>query len=320
MSHGAGREADRSTEGDAADPIPGRRLAGELADLAARVPYLQATALGADEAAAGSGGGNWVSATAFHEPGGVLATLLGPERRGRLCHDRRVAASSFFQGAALRVLGTGVGLWLMIGRFPDVAAASTAYALEVDLPARLALVGETAPGGRTGSSRHLTSSQQEWFADRAFAAHLDPLADAVRREVRIGEHTLWGNAAAALAGVVLDVVRSSPAGAQDRRLAAARQLLEGLPHRPARYGDWADIADGADHGVFWTRRTCCLWYLEDPERRLCDTCNLLSERERRARLVAQLARRRPAAGPGPGPGGTVDAEAGGAAGNGASDE
>jgi hypothetical protein len=314
MSHGAGREADRSTVGAAADPIPRRRLAGELADLAARVPYLQATALGADEAAAGSGGGNWVPATAFHEPGGVLATLLGPERRGRFCHDRRVAASSFFQGAALRVLGTGVGLWLTIGRFPDVAAASTAYGLEVDLPARLALVGETAPDG-TGSSRHLTSSQEEWFADRAFAAHLDPLAEAVRREVRIGEHTLWGNAAAALAGVVLDVVRSSPAGAQDRRLAAARHLLEGLPHRPTRYGDWTEIADGADRGVFWTRRTCCLWYLEDPERRLCDTCNLLSEGERRDRLVVQLARRRPAADPG----GTVDAEAGGAAGNGASD-
>ena len=45
--------------------------------------------------------------------------------------------------------------------------------------------------------------------------------------------------------------------------------------------------------MFWARRTCCLWYLEDPERRLCDTCNLLPEEERRDRLVRQLARRQP---------------------------
>lgn len=283
-------------------------LSDALADLEARVAYLAAGALAAEDLAPGdrAGGGRWVPATAFLEPDGILGELLGPDRTGRFARDRRVAASSFFQGAALRVLGTGVGLWLLTGRFPDVSAARTAYALEVDLPARLALVAEPAPAGPpappttgplgvpTGGpavARHLTDPDPARFSARAFAGHLDPLAGAVRGTVRIGEQTLWGNAAAAVAGVVLDLVRTFPPADRLTRLAAARDLLDALPHGLGRLGEWTDVGDGVRRDLFWVRRTCCLWYLEDPERRLCDTCNLLAPDERRARLVGQLARR-----------------------------
>ena len=91
--------------------------------------------------------------------------------------------------------------------------------------------------------------------------------------------------------MILDLVRTFPPAERPARLAAARDLLDALPHRLARHGEWTDVADGDRRDLFWVRRTCCLWYLEDPERRLCDTCNLLPEHERRERLVRQLARR-----------------------------
>jgi hypothetical protein len=70
-----------------------------------------------------------------------------------------------------------------------------------------------------------------------------------------------------------------------------------MPHELSGTGDWTDVEVGTHTETFWTRRTCCLWYLEDPGRSLCDTCNLLSPDERRLRLLRQATRRAAQDGP-----------------------
>jgi hypothetical protein len=314
--------------------IPAGELAADLDRLAARVNYLQAHVLSPGATAvptrfpSGSPApatepvhaldaaepvqGTWLPATDLLAADGPLVRLLGPDRVRRFAIDRRVAASSFFQGAALRVLGTGIGLWLSTGRAPDVAAEATAYTLQVDLPAALGLVasehadGYAAPKPAEGLVVRV-AERFEWFVERAFAGHLEPLARAVRRQVRIGERLLWGNAAAAVAAVVLDLERTASPDDRPALREEARRLVSHLPQRLDSLGTWLDVPAPAVYGTvaaasgtvaagvrmrtFWVRRTCCLWYLEDPERRMCDTCNLLPSEERYARLARHAARR-----------------------------
>jgi hypothetical protein len=247
------------------------RMDRDLVELNAAVPHMRTVVAPVGPA--------WSASEQLLADGGRLAELLGPMRAGRFAADARVAASSFFQGYALRVLGTGVGTWLLFGRVPDLSIANTAITLEFDLPAQLGL-----------RRAHAVRDPLGHLVDEVVHVHLERAAGAVRRNVRVGRPLLMGNAGSAIAGVVRDVERAVPAHDRARVRRAAAELFDRLPEPIGGAGQWVEIGDGGRAQRFWSRRNCCLWFLEDPDRRLCDACSLRSVEDRHERFAA-LARR-----------------------------
>ena len=265
-------------------------LERDLGAVRARVSYLDGcVTVGADP---------WIPCASLVAPDGVLADLLDEDRTQRWVQDLPVAASVFFQGQATRVLGVGVGLWLIAGTVPDVALDATAITLQFELPARLGFTRVARAGllGAPAVDVELVDDAAvlEWFVDRAFTHHLDPLADAITARVPIGRRLLWGNAAAALANAGHSVEAASPpeqraqiAAATDRFVAAMPHDLAGLGHR---FTPTVGAGLGGGASSFWERDACCLWFREDPHGAVCDSCSLLTVDDRRARLTAAAAR------------------------------
>jgi ferric iron reductase protein FhuF len=219
-----------------------------------------------------------VPATALAAADGPLAALLAVDRTGQMVQDRRVLASSFFQGLAVRVLGVAAGVWLMTGRLPDVRAERTSIRLQFGLPAAISF---EAPTTRSTDEGDLFG----WFAEAAFPGHLEPVAARLKAILPLGARMLWGNAAAALvhAGLSVEQAGAASGGRSVDRLVAA------LPHRLSAMGA-VDLARVDDAGsAFWSRTNCCLWFLEDPAREVCNSCSLLPPDERRRRVAAAAA-------------------------------
>lgn len=92
-----------------------------------------------------------------------------------------------------------------------------------------------------------------------FEGHLDPVLEAIRREVRIGRRTLLGSLAS---GIAYATVNCSSAG-RDSAEVVAKNLLEAF--------DVAELVDVAtdEHGrLVYRRHTCCLAFTIDG----CGTC------------------------------------------------
>ena len=139
--------------------------------------------------------------------------MFAEDRAGQMVQDRRVLASSLFQGLAVRVLGTAAGLWLTTGRLPDVSAANTSVTMQFGLPAAISFREPTfaGPGGLDIGDE---AARFSWFAERAFVGHLEPVAARLKALLPLGSRMLWGNAAAALVNAGLSVEK---AGAATRR-------------------------------------------------------------------------------------------------------
>ncbi|MEV6399726.1 (2Fe-2S)-binding protein [Streptomyces sp. NPDC051907] len=175
----------------------------------------------------------------------VAARLRAPERR--------VAASIAHLGLAARLWSVGLGAAALHGRVPDLDAERLHWDPARTSPDDLRL----APGASTlpGTADAVRESVQY--------GHLVPLAQALRRDVRISPQLLWGNAGSALAGAV-------------------RQL-----HAWARQADRPDVAErasalaaelfahpdlsGTVEGPAMRRRSCCLYY-RCPGGGLCGDC------------------------------------------------
>jgi ferric iron reductase protein FhuF len=127
-------------------------------------------------------------------------------------------------------------------------------------------LGLTADGGWAGSGRRLI----EQLVAASFEEHLQPLADALRRRVRISAGLLTGNAASALVGgLALLAGRLGP----DWRSLAAHAVAQ-PPLRGS--GGWRGSPEhgSAEHGgagrgggrwggggePVFVRRSCCLYY------------------------------------------------------------
>jgi len=219
-----------------------------------------------------------VPATALAVAGGPVDILLAEDRTGQMVQDRRVLASSFFQGLAVRVLGTAAGVWLMTGRLPDASATNTSIRLQFGLPAAISFDAATTRGGDEGELF-------AWFAEAAFAHHLEPVAARLKSILPLGSRMLWGNAAAALVHAGL-AVEQAGAAAGGRSI---QQLVAALPHGLSGMGT-VDLAIPSDPASpFWSRTNCCLWFLEDPARQVCNSCSLLPPDERRRRVAAATA-------------------------------
>jgi ferric iron reductase protein FhuF len=169
-----------------------------------------------------------------------LDALLASARSALGGCEPRVAASLFFQGYAARLLSPPLACLAANGCIPGMTADRLRWRQPED---QMIELGLTADGGWAGSARRLI----EQLVAASFEEHLQPLADALRRRVRISAGLLAGNAASVLvSGLDLLAGRLGP----DWRSLAAHALAQ-PPLRGS--GSWGGEP-------IFVRRSCCLYY------------------------------------------------------------
>ena len=163
-----------------------------LTRLRTHVPHLVGTTVPSGPA--------WVPGSSFVDPepgdGDPLDDLFDVDRTGRFALDLPSYASAFYEGYAIRVVGTALGVWLLGEPFPDPDPDSTAIRLAVDLPAEVAFLGDE------------TDDDPRWFVDRALTRHLEPLSVRITERVPLGAQLLRSNLASAVATSGLAVATS----------------------------------------------------------------------------------------------------------------
>jgi ferric iron reductase protein FhuF len=154
----------------------------------------------------------------------------------------------FFQGYASRLLSPPLACLAANGCIPGMSADRLRWRHPDD---QMIELGLTADGGWVGSDRRLI----EQLVAAAFEEHLQPLADALRRRVRIAAGLLTGNAASALvSGLALLAGRLGPGWRSLAAHALAQPALRGG-------GSWdGSPGRGGGQEPVFVRRSCCLYY------------------------------------------------------------
>lgn len=178
-----------------------------------------------------------------------LATLISDMRARLGAAEDRVAASTLHLGLVARLWSPVLACALQ-GVVPDLA----------DLRYRIGDGGFwlPEPRGRT------TSDPAPLIYEQVVAGHLAPLGEAIRREVKIADGLLWGNAASALIGALIVITGPHPGLAGRARDLAERLLSTGA---------LAGTASFTGPGLAIRRNSCCLYYLA-PGAGLCGDCSL----------------------------------------------
>jgi hypothetical protein len=161
-----------------------------------------------------------------------------------------IGASILFQGWAARLTSIYAGSTVLAGPVPDLSAARLYYRAPLAGPVDLLAAPLVAADPGTG-----------W---QLLTGHLDLLAAAIRRQVRIGRHLLRGNLASALAGSLMVLGRTGH-GPLDK-------LISHTWAQPAelrRYGQWRATPEGPRYA-----RTTCCGYTRLAGGRRCGDCAL----------------------------------------------
>jgi hypothetical protein len=225
-------------------PIP-------LHDLAAIGPFFTLEGPGAVD-------GDWQPARALLDDADELGRII-EEVAGRLgSAPRWIAASVFYQGWSARLTAIYAGSAALCGAVPDLCANVMRYR-----------PGWSGPVPLCVDPLRSVTTQAGWRL--MLDDHLEPLAAAIRRQVRIGTHLLRGNVASAFAGALAVL-------AQTRQ-----ERLEFLIGR-----SWAQPADIAGYGRWllacdeprYARTTCCGYEVLAQGGR-CADCSLNWLRKRR---------------------------------------
>jgi hypothetical protein len=164
---------------------------------------------------------------------------------------RWIAASIFYQGWAARLTSIYAGSASLCGAVPDLDGDLVSYRMPPSGPVEMSVapLRALAPGDGWRSLRE---------------EHLDPLAAAIRRQVRIGGYLLAGNVGSALAGALGTI-------ATQRRHSVGSLLSFNWTHPAdvATSGRWLRTPDGPRYA-----RTTCCGYEQLDRRGRCGDCSL----------------------------------------------
>jgi ferric iron reductase protein FhuF len=218
----------------------------------------------------------WRPFTALHREGPRLRALIDAYARRLGTNEDRVAASILFQGLAARLWSPVVAAAAAHGLVPDLAGLHYRWAPGAPMALWLAEPGRVPAAAAVDD--HAAA------VHRTVMSHLRPLRAAMHAYVRVADGLMWGNAAAAVAGV-----RAGAAGVRpdlDGRLA---DLLERVLAREPLAGTGGFVRPFGDRAErFYVRGTCCLYYRVPPGGDYCGDCVLLDPAERLRRWRSAL--------------------------------
>ncbi|MFF8833479.1 (2Fe-2S)-binding protein [Streptomyces sp. NPDC015131] len=185
--------------------------------------------------------------TELYEDPGALGGYVADTARRMGTADRRVAASTLHLGLAARLWSVALGATVLTGRVPGPGPGRLWWRAPRSGPVDLWLPDPAGPATATATEAEAAVA----LHTAVVAAHLEPLARAVRRDCGVSPHTLLGNTASALIGAVR-VLRAHAPGAPLRPLPLAAALLGRAPLADAGTFTAAPFA--------FRRRSCCLYY------------------------------------------------------------
>jgi ferric iron reductase protein FhuF len=132
------------------------------------------------------------------------------------------------------------------------------------------------------------------IVDHLFDDHLATTIAAVRATARIGTPNLWGNVAAAAAGVFGALSAHAHDGIEPLEWAhhCAASGTTALGHRPELRsgGRFVVLSHDGRHRAFFERSTCCRWY-RIPDGSLCTWCSRHGSEERGELFLRSLSDR-----------------------------
>ncbi|MFF5209549.1 IucA/IucC family C-terminal-domain containing protein [Streptosporangium sp. NPDC000396] len=108
--------------------------------------------------------------------------------------------------------------------------------------------------------------------------HLFPLADALRTHSRAGKRQLNGGIAQGCAAA-FGAASRIPGADVDALQRAYEEFLAACPQELGRLGEMVRLAEDGREGLFYLRRTCCLFYTADHGEK-CASCCLDSVEDR----------------------------------------
>jgi ferric iron reductase protein FhuF len=220
-----------------------------LDEVAALVPFLRARQ---DDPQAGDLVARELIADPDH-----LAAVVAATGEGRGSDDPQVLASLWWQAYAYRTAGTALAAWVAAEAGPDIAAVAGSGVG----------VGRSRPASLVVGAGAAELVDLPVIVERAFADHLEPLAESLRARHQIGTRLLWGNAAAAIASCLGAVLGA--AGAPAELAHRADRVGAALPHGMSKLGTWV-----APYRAY-RRTTCCLWWKTTAaDGALCEDCSL----------------------------------------------
>ncbi|WP_433369023.1 (2Fe-2S)-binding protein [Streptosporangium sp. CA-115845] len=183
--------------------------------------------------------------------------------------EHRVAASILFQGLAARLWSPSIGAVVAHDLLIDLAPEHLYWRPAPDpLPLRATRLSGW-------DVRDPARIAEPVYRD-IMAGMLEPLAEAVRRIVKIAPGLLRGNAASALAGTIGAFTHRRP-----DLTAKAMRLGHELLNRDLLRGT-GELTEPAPGRPSFVRRSCCLYY-RLPGGDMCGDCALLPAGARRAR-------------------------------------
>ncbi len=216
-----------------------------LADIGAIGPYF---AFGSARISADAG---WRTVPDLIDDDGCLGQMIDDVAGALGTTQRWIAASIFYQGWTARLTSIYAASACLCGAVPDLRADLVSWRRRQPGPVEL----NVAP------LRSLTPAAG-WRSLRD--EHLDPLAGAIRRRVRIGRYLLAGNAASALAGALGTIATQRP-----YPLDSLLRLHWARPVDLASSGRWLRTPAGPRYA----RTTCCGYEQLDQGGR-CGDCSL----------------------------------------------
>jgi hypothetical protein len=238
--------------------------------------------------------GGWIGAAAL--TGDAALAEVQSERAMERWNLTRQKAGAYLMGSyAWQVSGLASACYVLGGRVPDVSPGNLAFPLDDHgLVSGVALIGGNfacLPDDPDRESPHATvlpdeEAQLGWLRER-LEAGLEPLAAVLQERTGARARTLWNRASDMVAHAFLLMAGE----AEDPLRCGVRvETLVKTPGSPLRANNAFFTVEHAGRGrVFMTRSVCCQAY-RSAGYGYCDSCPVLSQRERERRAREELAR------------------------------
>ncbi|MFE4665022.1 (2Fe-2S)-binding protein [Streptomyces sp. NPDC056716] len=189
-----------------------------------------------------------------------LTSRVRKVERSLRAPETRIAASIAQQGLAARLWSVALGCAVRYGHLPDLDPRLLRWDPDASAPDDLWLTELRPRPADPGT-----------IAAMVLHGHLEPLAAALRTQVRLPDGLLRGNAASALAGAGRELDHWARRNGRTDAAARARELTRELLAHPLLAGT------GTLTGTAFRRRSCCLYH-RVPNGGLCGDCCLKGPR------------------------------------------
>ncbi|GGL54989.1 IucA/IucC family C-terminal-domain containing protein [Planomonospora parontospora] len=223
-----------------------------------------------------SAGEGWIPADRLLDPASEeLTRVLEAERTASGQVSAHATALTVMAVYAGTVTAPALLAWALYGEVLDVRPDNVA--MRLDDHHGFAAIALRRP--RLADTTQMAAGERlKLLVGQVLDEHLFPLADALRAHSRAGRRQLNGGIAQGCAAA-FGAASRVPGADVDLLQRAYNDFLAACPAELGRLGEMVRLAEGGREGLFYLRRTCCLFYTADHGEK-CASCCLDSVEDR----------------------------------------